>query len=147
MTPPKAQTATTPPQAQPTTTPHDAAEGAYTNNAAEGASNDYDHDGPEMDVDDDDDSLGLGYLGSIVPDASDDVSNMLLAQLGSTPIAAGTSTAFAGSFPAGRELATSRTCPAVKGYAPPGPNACDIRASVVLANPTPGISAKRCAGL
>ena len=109
MTPPKAQTATTPPKAQPIMTPHDAAEGAYSNNAAEGADDDYDHDGPEMDVDDDDDSLGLGYLGSIVPDANDDVSNMLLAQLGSTPIAAGTPTAFAGSPPAGRELATVRS--------------------------------------
>ena len=118
MTPPKAQTATTPPQAQPITTTHDAAEGAYSNNAAEGAGDDYDYDGPEMDVDDDDDNLGLGYLGSIVPDASDDVSNMFLAQLGSTPIAAGTPTAFAGSFPAGGGLQTSRTARLQRGTLP-----------------------------
>ena len=43
-----------------------------------------------MDVDDDSDDApvndaGMGFLGSIVPDKDDDVSNMLLAQLGSIP--------------------------------------------------------------
>ena len=43
-----------------------------------------------MDVDDDSDDnhgndAGMGFLGSIVPDEDDDVSDMLLAQVGSIP--------------------------------------------------------------
>ena len=48
-----------------------------------------------MDVDDDSDDAsgndaGMGFLGSIVPAEDDDVSNMLLKQLGSVPIQAST---------------------------------------------------------
>ena len=44
-----------------------------------------------MDVDDDSknhhsNDAGMGFLGSIVPDEDDDVSNMLLAQFGSIPL-------------------------------------------------------------
>ena len=90
-----------------------------------------------MDVDDDDndDSLGLGYLGSIVPDADDDVSNMLLAQLGSTPIAAGAPTK---RDKPSRPMSTHQadvTLPEAAGYAPPGPNAGDIR-GVMAATPS-----------
>ena len=51
---------------------------------------DYDYSKLEMNVDDDGDDTpvndaGMGFLEYIVPDKDDDVSNMLLAQLGSIP--------------------------------------------------------------
>ena len=95
-----------------------------------------------MDVDDDSDDnhgndAGMGFLGSIVPDEDDDVSDMLLAQLGSKKYGTPSRPMPSNQHPT--QTPSDFHCDVA--------NSSPITPSAASANPTPGTSARRCAGL